>query len=113
MAHGCGIPVEGELGYVPGVEGEDALRHPGEVVYTIGNPGASDVLWVHSSGSVRQVAHLDYKMGSQEVNAWVVETQTPINSGDSGGPVVNGKIELVAINSSHQTNARLMALACE
>jgi len=34
MAHGCGIPVEGELGYVPGVEGEDAERHPGDVVYT-------------------------------------------------------------------------------
>ena len=34
MAHGCGVPVEGELGYVPGVEGEDAERHPGEVQYT-------------------------------------------------------------------------------
>lgn len=34
MAHACGIPVEGELGYVPGVEGEDAQRHPGDVVYT-------------------------------------------------------------------------------
>ena len=34
MAHGCGIPVEGELGYVPGIEGEDAVRHPGEVAYT-------------------------------------------------------------------------------
>ena len=34
MAHGCGVPVEGELGYVPGVEGEDAERHPGEVEYT-------------------------------------------------------------------------------
>lgn len=34
MARACGIPVEGELGYVPGVEGEDAERHPGEVVYT-------------------------------------------------------------------------------
>ncbi len=34
MARGCGVPVEGELGYVPGVEGEDAERHPGEVVYT-------------------------------------------------------------------------------
>jgi fructose-bisphosphate aldolase class II len=37
MAHGCGIPVEGELGYVPGVEGEDAARHPGEVTYTSAN----------------------------------------------------------------------------
>ena len=34
MAHGCGVPVEGELGYVPGVEGEDAERHPGELAYT-------------------------------------------------------------------------------
>jgi fructose-bisphosphate aldolase class II len=34
MAHACGIPVEGELGYVPGVEGEDALQHPGEIRYT-------------------------------------------------------------------------------
>lgn len=34
MAHACGVPVEGELGYVAGVEGEDAERHPGEVVYT-------------------------------------------------------------------------------
>ncbi len=34
MAHGCGVPVEGELGYVPGVEGEDAKLHPGEVAYT-------------------------------------------------------------------------------
>jgi len=34
MARGCGITVEGELGYVAGVEGEDAERHPGEVIYT-------------------------------------------------------------------------------
>jgi len=34
MAHACGVPVEGELGYVPGVEGEDAERHPGEITYT-------------------------------------------------------------------------------
>jgi fructose-bisphosphate aldolase class II len=34
MAHACGVPVEGELGYVAGVEGEDAEKHPGEVVYT-------------------------------------------------------------------------------
>ena len=34
MAHACGVPVEGELGYVAGVEGEDAEKHPGAVVYT-------------------------------------------------------------------------------
>lgn len=34
MAHACGIPVEGELGYVAGVEGEDAAHHPGQLIYT-------------------------------------------------------------------------------
>lgn len=34
MAHSCGVAVEGELGYVAGVEGEDAEKHPGELVYT-------------------------------------------------------------------------------
>ena len=34
MAHACGITVEGELGYVPGVEGESAKIHPGELAYT-------------------------------------------------------------------------------
>ncbi len=34
IAQGCGIPVEGEPGYVPGVEGEDAERHPGDIRYT-------------------------------------------------------------------------------
>lgn len=34
MAHGCGIAVEGELGYVAGVEGESAEEHPGELEYT-------------------------------------------------------------------------------
>ena len=34
MAHACGVSVEGELGYVPGVEGESAEEHPGELCYT-------------------------------------------------------------------------------
>lgn len=34
MAHACGVAVEGELGYVPGIEGESAAEHPGELAYT-------------------------------------------------------------------------------
>ncbi len=33
-AHACGVAVEGELGYVPGVEGEGAEHYPGELAYT-------------------------------------------------------------------------------
>ena len=35
MAHGCGVPVVGELGYVAGMEGEGAEQHPGEAAFTI------------------------------------------------------------------------------
>jgi fructose-bisphosphate aldolase class II len=34
MAHRCGIPVVGELGYVAGREGEGAELHPGETAFT-------------------------------------------------------------------------------
>lgn len=34
MAHAAGVPVEGELGYVPGVAGEDAARHPDAIRLT-------------------------------------------------------------------------------
>lgn len=34
MAHSCGVAVEGELGYVPGMEGDSAAEHPGELAYT-------------------------------------------------------------------------------
>jgi fructose-bisphosphate aldolase class II len=34
MAHACGVLVEGELGNVPGVEGDDVELHPGELAFT-------------------------------------------------------------------------------
>lgn len=35
MAHGCGVSVVGELGYVAGKEGEGAEQHPGETAFTL------------------------------------------------------------------------------
>lgn len=34
MAHAAGVPVEGELGYVPGITGNDAVHHPGKLQLT-------------------------------------------------------------------------------
>jgi fructose-bisphosphate aldolase class II len=34
MARACGVAVEGKLGYVPGIEGDESERHPGVVSYT-------------------------------------------------------------------------------
>jgi len=35
IAHGCGVSVVGELGYVAGKEGEGAKQHPGETAFTL------------------------------------------------------------------------------
>jgi S1-C subfamily serine protease len=94
-----------ELDQVP--EDARALRlapqspKPGQRVHSIGNPGASDALWLYTQGTVRQVYLRSFVIDGQlEVRARVVETQSPINPGDSGGPVVNDQGELVAIVES-------------
>lgn len=102
-----------ELDKVP--EGAEALPmvetsvSPGEIVESIGNPGSTDALWVYTSGTVRSVYQKQFRTGGGEHDFRVVETQSPINSGDSGGPVVNGKGELVAISQAIAPQARLVS----
>lgn len=97
---------------VPPLELVDKSPRPGTRVHTVGNPAAGGALWTYSIGAVRQVAKVTFKtkVGSRinTFNGWAVETQNPINSGDSGGPVVNDDGRLVAINMSHRTDARLV-----
>ena len=84
---------------------------PGERVHSIGNPSASSAMWVYTSGTVRQVYHKQYQLDdSQQVDAQVVETQAPINQGDSGGPVVNNNNELVAIVSATSNDSSLVSV---
>ncbi len=82
---------------------------PGEDVQSIGNPGSSEALWVFTSGTVRSVYQKKFRTGSGEHDFKVVETQSPINSGDSGGPVVNNQGELVAISQAIAPKARLVS----
>ena len=81
---------------------------PGEEVQSIGNSGSTEALWVYTSGTVRSVYQKQFRTGSGEHDFMVVETQSPINPGDSGGPVVNSKGELVAICQSLSPKARLV-----
>jgi tetratricopeptide (TPR) repeat protein/S1-C subfamily serine protease len=79
---------------------------PGETVHSIGNPGGQ-VLWVYSSGTVRQIFRNELKVGGFPVFRYrCVETQSPVNPGDSGGPVVNVDGGVVAVNSG-----RLLAMS--
>jgi len=82
---------------------------PGETVESVGNPGSTDALWVYTSGTVRAVYKKQFRTGAGEHDFMVVETQSPINSGDSGGPVVNAEGKLVAIAQAIAPNARLVS----
>jgi serine protease Do len=86
---------------------------PGEDVQSIGNPGSTDALWVFTSGTVRSVYQKQFRTGAGEHDFMVVETQSPINSGDSGGPVVNNDGELVAISQAISPKARLVSYSVD
>jgi S1-C subfamily serine protease len=74
---------------------------PGDSVHSIGNPGASDALWAYTPGAVKAVYKKSWTVKDRnEMNnfeAQVVETTSPVNPGDSGGPLLNGQGELVAV----------------
>jgi tetratricopeptide (TPR) repeat protein len=87
---------------------------PGDVLHSLGNPAASGALWVYSSGTVRQVYRRQMRYaGGQVVEARVIETQVPINPGDSGGPVVNGRGELVGVNAALRHDAALFSFCID
>lgn len=81
---------------------------PGQKVHTIGNSGEEieGGLWVYTSGTVRQV----YVHAS---GVKIIETQNPINSGDSGGPVVGDDGKLVAVTMSYMPDQRLVSRAVD
>jgi tetratricopeptide (TPR) repeat protein len=83
---------------------------PGDRVHSIGNPGASDALWVYSAGTVRQVYRKEWRYATGPARAGrIVETQSAINPGDSGGPVVNDAGELVAVVAGKLPEASLVS----
>lgn len=90
-----------------------ASASPGDSVESIGNPGSSDALWVYTSGTVRSVYRKQFRTGAGDHEFTVVETQSPINTGDSGGPVVNASGELVAIAQAIAPNARLVSYSVD
>ena len=87
---------------------------PGQTVHSIGNPATSMAMWLYTSGTVRQVYRREFTLNNQQdVRAYIIETDQPINKGDSGGPVVNGKGELVAVVSAFSKSGNLVSLAID
>jgi S1-C subfamily serine protease len=87
---------------------------PGQTVHLIGNPMIAKDLWLYSWGKVRQVVAMNdtFAMGDDykvTIDCQVVLSTIPVNSGDSGGPVVNDKGELVGLTHGFLYNSTAMS----
>ncbi|MBX3399727.1 MAG: trypsin-like peptidase domain-containing protein [Gemmataceae bacterium] len=87
---------------------------PGQSVHSIGNTGKSDALWGYVPGKVRQVYKHQWsaQLGPGRIlrcRGEVVETDSATNPGDSGGPLLNDKGELVGVTHGGATNAQLLS----
>lgn len=87
---------------------------PGMSVHSIGNTGKSGALWGYVPGKVRQVYHKEWKadLGGGHIltfKAKVVETDSATNPGDSGGPLLNDKGELVGVTQGGAINVSLVS----
>jgi hypothetical protein len=86
---------------------------PGQSVHSIGNPAGSGALWVYTPGKVRQV--YQKRWGARagwdvlHFEARVVETDSPTNPGDSGGPLANDRGELVGVTQGGAVEASLLS----
>jgi len=83
---------------------------PGDSVHSIGNAGKSGALFGYVRGTVRQVynkawqAELEPRKVAQ-FKAKVIETDSPTNPGDSGGPLLNDKGQLIGVTQGGAINA--------
>ncbi|HXG13083.1 MAG TPA: serine protease [Gemmataceae bacterium] len=78
---------------------------PGDRVHSIGNPGQSDKLWVCSSHTVESVGprKIRSRKGDREflVEAELIIAEVPAQPGESGGPLINDRGELVGVTQGH------------
>jgi S1-C subfamily serine protease len=95
-----------------------ASPEPGETIHSIGNAGKSGALWGYVKGTVRQVYKKKWQAALSETRkitfeAHVIETDSPTNPGDSGGPLLNDKGELVGVTQGGAVNAQLVSYFVE
>lgn len=101
------IRVEKEIALPPATP---ALRlaksspDPGDKVHSIGSPSVSGALFNYTDGSVKSVYQKKWRAMRKpndpnplQLEARVIETSSATNKGDSGGPLLNDKCEIVGV----------------
>ena len=92
--------VQGRPAHVTGVSVASVSRdNIGDDVEAVGHPKGE--MWTYTRGYISQV-RADYEWSYNEafiLKADVVQTQTPISTGNSGGPLFNRQGKLVGVNT--------------
>jgi S1-C subfamily serine protease len=79
----------------------------GSSVFSVGGSGAEDnLLWRLARGTVRGRAQRQVLADVGRFDCMVLETDAPVNPGDSGGPVMNDRGELVGVVSHFHLDER-------
>jgi len=87
---------------------------PGDTVHSVGNSGVlAGKLWRYTAGKVRSVYQAAILTEDGLLNARVVETQSAINGGDSGVPLVNDRGGLVGVVNSAQKRSNLVSFCVD
>jgi S1-C subfamily serine protease len=86
-------------GVTPLAIGNSTTLQVGADVHAIGHPTGE--AWTYTRGIVSQVrrAYQWQPKGDVRHEATVIQTQTPLNPGNSGGPLLNDNLEIVGVNS--------------
>lgn len=76
----------------------------------VGTERGDGLLWRYTRGDVRGTYRdkFEYRDG-QTVNGSLVETSAAINPGDSGGPIVNERVELIGVVAGVSASQRAVA----
>jgi hypothetical protein len=80
----------------------------GDPVYSLGNPGDSDQLWVFRAAGVKKLQHEKFHSKTNdgyesEVDSDIILTDKPNRPGESGGPLINEHGELAGIIHGDRT----------
>jgi tetratricopeptide (TPR) repeat protein len=87
----------------------DESPSPGDVIFSIGNPG-DQALWDYTTGTVRQVYRAKLNKPSGLLDAVIIETQSPINHGDSGGPALDDQAKLIGVVTAFMSQQQLVSV---
>lgn len=86
---------------------------PGQDVHSIGNSGlksnSDGMLWRYTRGNVRQLYQKEIRAATGTSFVRMIETQSPVNLGDSGGPLLNDDGHLIGVIMAYDPHERLVS----